>query len=110
MVRSFETKANGGVPRNEVDQPAGDEKRRDLPRALFVQDDRGFGNAVQAANAGADQNSGCLPVVFGFRLPSGIVHRLLSGGKAVGDEMIYPTLLLRFQPAVGVEGTVRSVT
>src|SRR5206468_9423892 len=57
------------IARREVDQTSGDEEGRHLPRTALLQENRGVGDARQAADAGADQGAGGTAVLFRRRVP-----------------------------------------
>src|SRR5262249_19760321 len=88
------------------DQAARDEERADPARPLLLQRDRGFLDAGKATDAGADQHAGALAFGLAFRLPAGILDRLLRRSQAEDDEVIHPALLFRLDPLVGIEGAV----
>ena len=70
---------------------------------------RGILDALQAADAGADQDAGGVLVVGSPGLPAGVVERLRRGGHRVDDEVVDLALLLGLHPVVGVEGAVGAV-
>src|SRR5215203_4224366 len=109
VVRALEPVLDRDVARGEVDEPTRDEERRDAPRALLVQRDRGVIDAADAADAGADENAGGILLVGGLRLPRRILQRLGRGGHRVDDERIDLALLLRLHPLVGIEAAVGAV-
>ena len=109
VVRAFEPVLDRDVARGEVDDPARDEERRDAPRALLVERDRGVIDAADAADAGADENAGGILLVGGLRLPRRVLQRLGRGGHRVDDEGIDLALLLRLHPLVGIEAAVGAV-
>ena len=92
---------------DEIDQPAGNEERRDAARPLFVQGDRGVVDAAEAADAGADQHAGLDLLLVGLGRPVGVVERLGRGGARVDDEIVDLALLLGLHPVVGIEGVGR---
>ena len=81
MVGALETVGDRHLAAGEIDQPAGDEERRDAPRALLVQRHRGVVDAAEAADAGADQHAGVDLVLVGLGRPVGVAQRLAGGGE-----------------------------
>ena len=51
MVRSLETMLDRDIAAGEIDQAARNEERRNAARALFLQNNRGLGDAAEAADA-----------------------------------------------------------
>src|SRR3546814_4298967 len=88
MVRALETVFDGDMAGDEVDQPAGHEERADAAVALFLERDRRFLDAVQAADARADQHAGAAALFLVGRHPAGILHGLLGCRQAVEDEIV----------------------
>ncbi len=70
---------------------------------------RGFRDALQPADARADQHAGAVAIFFGLRLPAGIRYRLLGGGQAEEDEIVDPALFLGIDPLVGIERAVGAI-
>src|SRR4029079_5173487 len=93
----------------EIDQAAGNEERRNLARSALLQEQRGVGDAGQAADPGADQGAGGAFVVFGLGMPVGIVERLACGSHRKYDEIVDLALVLRLHPLVRIEGAVAAV-
>jgi len=109
MVRSLVLESDRGVAGNQVDQPARNEERRDLPRPFFVQQDRAFLDAGKTADARTDHHAGAAALFLVLGLPAGIGHRLLCRSQPVHDEIVDPPLFLGVDPGVGIEGSVRAV-
>ena len=103
MVRALEAVADRDLAGGEVDQAPGNEERADAARAALVERDRGLVDAVEAADAGADEDAGRALVLVGRRVPAGVVERLVGGGHRVDDEVVDLALLLRLHPVVGIE-------
>ena len=75
----------------------------------LLQQQRGVGDAGQAADAGADQGAGGALVLFGLGMPVGIVERLARRAHREDDEIVDLALVLRLHPLVGIEGAVAAV-
>jgi hypothetical protein len=89
--------------RRQIDQASRDEERADAARPLLLEQDRGIGNARQAADAGADHDTGALLFLLRVGLPAGVVERLGGRRHAVDDEVVDLALLLGLHPIVGIE-------
>ncbi len=109
MIWSLEAELDRCVPRNKVDQSSGNEERRNAPRALFMQRDRGVCNSRKPADTRADENARPAALLLRRRLPAGIGDRLLRGCQPEKDEVVDAALLLRIDPLVGVEGAIAAV-
>ena len=107
MVRPLEAVADRHVAGGEVDQATGNEERADPPRAAVAQRDRGFLDALQAADARADEHAGRHLIVMAHRMPAGVFQRLVGGGHRIDDERIDLAAFLRLHPVVGIELAVR---
>ena len=94
----------------EIDQPAWNEEWRHTARAALLQEDRGLGDAVDAADAAADQRAAGPLIFVGLRMPVGIIERLPGGGHRENDEVVDLALVLRIHPLVGIERGVGAVT
>ena len=103
VVRTLEVVLDRDVAGGKIDQPAGNEERRDAPRALLLQEDRGVGDAREAADARADQDAGRLLLLGRIGLPARVGHGLVGGGHGVDDEVVDLALLLGLHPVVGIE-------
>ena len=77
------------------------------PRSLRMM--RVFGDALDAADAGADHHAGGVAVVVGLGLPAGIGQRLVGGGDSVEDEVADLAQFLRLENRFGIEGAVAAV-
>src|SRR5476651_1665944 len=78
-------------------------------RTFFMQIDRRLGDALDAANAGADQHAGHGLIFVTGRPPAGVVERLARRAHGIDDELIDLALLLGLHPLVGIEGGVAAV-
>jgi len=85
---------------------ARNKERRNAARALFLQDDRGLGDAAEAADPSADQNAGFDLLFIGGRLPARIGKRLRRRRHRVKNEIVDFALLFRLHPMIGVEARV----
>ena len=106
MVRALQLMFDRNVTSGEIDQAARNEERRNPARALFFQQQRRIGDARQAANAGADQNTGAFLRIRGRKFQTGISNRLISCCHRIDDEIIDLALLFRLHPIVGIEFAV----
>ena len=77
------------------------------PRSLREQ--RRIGDAGQAADPGADHGAGGAAILFGGRMPIGVVERLTRRAHREDDEIVDLALILRLHPLVGIEGAVGAV-
>ena len=106
MVRPFETMLNGDIAAGEIDETAGNEEGRNAPRALFLEDDRGLGDAAETADPGADENAGFDLLFIGGRLPAGIGERLRRRRHRIKDEIVDLALLFRLHPLIWIEARI----
>ena len=79
------------------------------PRTAVPQDERGLGDAFDAANSGADQNAAYDLIVIGARVPVRVVKRLCRRRHRKDDKIVHLALLLWLHPVVGVEAAGRAV-
>src|SRR5690606_33224550 len=110
MVRPLQPMADGHLARNQVDDVAWDEEGRDPARPALVEAKRVFGDALDAANTGADHHAGGAAVGFGLGLPSGIFQGLIRGGYAVENEVADLAQFLRLQNRFGIDRAAGSVS
>ena len=82
VVGTLEAEGDGDEAGSEIDDAARNEERRHAARALFAQHDRGVGDALDAADAGADQHAGAGLILVALRLPAGVVERLARRAHA----------------------------
>ena len=101
MVGAAQLVADRDLAGGEIDQAAGNEERADPARAAVAQRDRRLVDALQAADARADQNAGGDLVVVGFGMPAGVVEGLVGGRHRVDDERIDLADFLRLHPLFG---------
>ena len=109
MIGSLERMRDRHVARREIDEPAGDEERRDPTRTAVAQDKRGFRNAFDAADSGTDQNAADDLIVILPRMPVGVVERLRRRRHRKDDKVVDLALLFGLHPVVGIEGARRAV-
>src|SRR6185437_14169702 len=109
MIGTLEPEFDRDVAGGEIDDAAGNEERRYPARALLVQGDRDAGDALDAADAGADQHAGAGLLLMALRMPAGVVERLTGSAHGKGDELIDLALLLRLHPLVGIVGGVGAI-
>ena len=98
MVRPFEAMLDRDIAGGKIDQAPGNEERAHPARALLGEEQRGLLDALQAADAGADQHAGADLILIGGRLPARVVQRLRGGAHRVDDEVVDLALLLRLHP------------
>ena len=103
MIGPLEAVGDRHLAAGEIDQPAGDEERRNAPRPLLVQRHRRLVDAAETADAGADQHAGVDLILVGLGRPVGVPERLAGGGERKDDEVVDLALLLRLHPLVGIE-------
>src|SRR5262245_22313066 len=103
MIGALKPVPDGDVARREIDEAAGDEKGADAPWSLVPQEERGLGNATEAADARPHQNAGTLLPFRSIRFPVGIAQSHLRRAHRIDDEVVNLALLLHLHPIVGVE-------
>src|ERR1700694_2831591 len=103
MVGALEAVFDRDIPRSEIDQPPGNEEWRYLARSALFQKQRRIGNARKASDPGADHRPGGATILFGGRMPIGVVERLARRAHCKNDEIIDFALVLRLHPLVGIE-------
>jgi hypothetical protein len=103
VIGAFEPMSDRHLAAGEIDQPAGDEERRDTPRPLLVQRHRGLVDAAETTDARADQYAGVDLVLVGLGRPAGVPQRLAGGGHREDNKVVDLALLLRLYPLVGIE-------
>ena len=106
----FEIVSDRDLAAHQIDEPAGNEKRRDAARSFFMQGHGGVVDAAKSADSRADQDPGLDLLLIGLGRPFGVAQRLRRGAHAVNDEVVDPALLLGLHPVVGVEGVGRVST
>ena len=109
VVRPLEAMGDRYVAGREIDDPSWNEERRNPARPLLLEDDRSFGNALDAADARADHHAGADLIVVALRIPAGIAQRLGCRAHRKRDEVVDLALLLGFHPLVGIIGAVAAV-
>ncbi len=109
MAGAFQAECDRDEAGGEIDNAARNKERRHPARALLVQDDRHFGNAFDAADAGTDQHAGRGLVLVTFRPPAGVVERLFGRAHRVKNKVVDLALLLGLHPLIGIEGAVAAV-
>ena len=103
VVRALEAVPDGNVAGGQIDEASRNEERADAARALLLQQERRLGDAVEAADARADEHSRALLLLGRIGLPAGIFQRLLRGRHREDDEVVDLALLLRLHPIVRIE-------
>ena len=110
MVWTLQAMGDRHIARGEIDQPPGNEERRHPARAAVAQYQRGFGDAFDTADAGADHDTTDDLILVSARVPIGIVERLRRRTHGEDDEVVDLALFLRLHPVIGVEGAAGAVT
>src|SRR5450759_5724953 len=103
MVGALETVLDRDITRSKIDQTSGNEEWRYLARSALLQKQRRIGNAGKAADPRTDHRAGGATILFGGRMPFGIVERLARRAHCKDDEIIDLALILRLHPLVGIE-------
>jgi hypothetical protein len=106
MVRPLEAESGCDLPRDQVDQRAGNEEGRHARGPFSLISTAVSAIEVKPADARPDHHAGAQRGSVGFGLPAGIAHRLLGGGHAIQDEVIDLAAVLRLHPVIGIEGAV----
>ena len=79
-------------------------KNGDTRRGPFSRNVHGrVGDALDAADAGADQHAGSGLILIACRPPAGVVERLARRAHGVDDEVVDLALLLRLHPLIGID-------
>ncbi len=107
MIGAFQPVTDRNLPARQIDERAGNEERRDSARPLLMQRHRRFGDALKAADAGADHDASGYLVFVGLGRPAGVGERLGRRRYGVNDELIAAALILRLHPLVGTVGVRR---
>src|SRR5262249_60344197 len=100
---------DGHIAGSEIDEAPGDKEGRHLARATLFQEDRSFGNAVEAANSGADHGAGGTALFLCCRMPTGIVEGLARRSHRENYEVVDLVMILSILPLIRLEGAVRTV-
>src|SRR5690606_28677092 len=103
VVRALEPVPDRNLAGDEIDDVARDEERADAARAAIAKLVGVFGNALNAADAGADHHAGGAAISLCLRLPARIGQRLIGGGDAIDNEIAHLALLARLQESVRIE-------
>src|SRR5829696_735290 len=109
MVWPLEAVFDRDITGGEIDQSAGNEKRRNPPRAFFLQHQRGLGDAFNAADARTDHGPSHNLVFVRLGTPARILYRLFGSCHRIDDEVIDLALFLRLHPMVWIVGAVAAV-
>src|SRR5512147_798161 len=97
------------IARGEIDQAPWDEERAHPPWPLLGEEERCFFDALQSADARANQHAGPDLILVSGRLPAGVGERLLGRAHRIDDKVIDLALLFRLHPIVWIEGAVAAV-
>ncbi len=103
VVRALQLMLDGDVARGKVDEPPRYKEGANAARSLVPQEDRGVGNARQAADTGADENARTLLLLGRVGRVAGIGERLRGRRHREDDEVVDLALLLGLHPIVGIE-------
>ena len=106
MVRAFEPMLDRHIAGGEIDQAAWNEERAHPPRALLGEEQRSLLDALQAADARADQDAGADLIFIGGRLPAGIGQGLRRRGHRIDNKVVDLPLLFRLHPIVRIVAAV----
>src|SRR5260221_6316948 len=109
MVGTLQAVLDRHITRGKIDQAPGNEERRYLARAALLEKQRRIGNAGEAAAPGADHRAGGAAILFGGRMPIGVIERLARRAHREDDEVVDLALILRLHPLIGVECAVGAV-
>src|SRR5713101_7808921 len=110
MVGTFQAVLDRHITRGKIDQTPGNEEWRYLARAALLEKQRRIGDPGEAADPGADHRAGGAAILFGGRMPIGVIERLARRAHREDDEIVDLALILRLHPLVGVECAVGAVT
>ena len=103
MIGAFELVFDGNVSRGQVNQPARNEEGADAARALLLKQEGVALDALQAADAGADQDARAGLFIRGLGAKAGIGNGLVCGGHRIDDEIVDLALFLGLHAIVGIE-------
>ncbi len=109
VVGTLKPVLDRNVAGREIDQPSGNEERRDAPRPTFMQRDARFDDSADAADSGPHQHAGRVLIFVALRMPASARQSLIGGSHREDDEIVDLALLLRLHRQVGVEGAVGTV-
>ncbi len=109
VVRTAQLVADRDMAGGEIDEATGNEEGRQAARTLVAQRVAAFDDAIEAADAGADENTGGALVVIRLRMPVGIGQRHFGSGNGIDDIGIDLALLLGLHPLVDIVGAVGAV-
>jgi len=109
VVGAFEPEFDRNAAGREIDDPSRNEERRDPSRTALLQNNRGLGDALDAPDAGTDEDSRHDLIFIGRRPPTGIIERLSRGAHCKDDELIELALILRLHPLVGIVSALGAV-
>ena len=109
VIGALELMPDGDLARGEIDQTARNEERADPARALLRQQQRSLGDAIEAADARADENAAALLLLRRLGLIAGVAQACSAAAMRVDDEVIDLALLLRLHPIIGIERAVGTV-
>src|SRR6516225_6996412 len=109
MVGTFEPVLNRDITCGKIDQASRNEERAHPARPLLSQKERGLLDALQAADARADEHAGADLVLVGCGLPARVGQRLLGRAHGIDNKVINFAQLLRLHPIACIEGAVAAV-
>ncbi len=109
MVWTAQPVLDGNMAGSQIDQAARNKERRNAARALVAQRVAGLDNTFDTADAGTDENTGTDLIFVAFRMPVGIVQRLIGSADSINDERINLALFLGLHMEVGVEGAIGAI-
>src|SRR3989304_23811 len=87
LGRPLEAMFEGDIACGEIDQAPGNEEGAHPARALLGQKQRGLLDALEPADARADQDAGADLVLIGRRFPTAACPRLGGGAPGGDDEL-----------------------
>ncbi len=102
-VGPLEAEFDRDIARAEIDQRRRNEEGRDPPRAPLMQQDGGLVDALEAADARADQDAGALARFLVLGQPARVLHRLGRRPHRIDDELVHLALVFGQHIVVGVE-------
>src|SRR5690606_27480967 len=103
VIRPLQSMPDRNLAGYEVDDVCRNEERADAPRTLFLQDQRTFGDPLDAANARAEHDAGGAAFVLGLGFPAGIGQGLVGRSYSVGNEVRDLASFARFEERIGIE-------
>src|SRR5215213_7158711 len=109
MVWTLQAELDRHIAGCEIDDAPRNEKRRHTPGPLVRKHQRGFGDALDPADAGADHHAARDLILVRRGVPPRMLQGLARRAHGIDDKVVDPALLLWLHPLIGVVGAVGAV-